>query len=204
MEATTPKFTQNFSFKLRDTLENEPFEYDPQTRKMTCVEIGSFEGLGSLIITNLVCAHPDSRLYCIDPWDDVYVKGKDEFSPWDSTFVGQYQRFVTNTKHEPKIIARRGTSTEMIATLDDESIDFSFIDGDHSPEQVYKDGCDLFPKTKAGGYILFDDYLWESGGLRCADGINRFLTEYFSQIELLQTGAQVLVRKLETTVPSSA
>jgi hypothetical protein len=43
---------------------------------MTCVEIGCFEGQGTNIMTKLLCSHEESKIYCIDPWEDVYVIGK--------------------------------------------------------------------------------------------------------------------------------
>ncbi len=38
---------------------------------MTCLEIGSFEGMGSLKIVETLCSHPDSRLCCVKTWDVV-------------------------------------------------------------------------------------------------------------------------------------
>jgi hypothetical protein len=38
------------------------------------------------------------------------------------------------------------------------TINFVYIDGDHSPEQVYKDAVNMLPKMKSNGIILFYDY----------------------------------------------
>ena len=46
----------------------------------------------------------------------------------------------------------------MIPKLLDNTIDFAYIDGDHSPEQVYKDAINILPKMKSNSIILFDDY----------------------------------------------
>ena len=40
---------------------------------MICLEIGSFEGRGSLLIHECCCNNEKSILYCVDPWDDEYV-----------------------------------------------------------------------------------------------------------------------------------
>jgi predicted O-methyltransferase YrrM len=151
---------------------------------MNCVEIGSFEGRGSLIIEDLLCSHEDSRLYCIDPWDDVYVKSDPRFNSIDPLFSGQYSTFLNNTSTYTKIVPMRGTSDAMITRLFND-IDFVYIDGDHSPEQVYKDGVNMFTKMKSGGIMVFDDYVWEHDGIKCKDGVDRFLKEYESKCTII-------------------
>lgn len=165
--------------------------------KMNCVEIGSFEGMGSILINDYLCTHPESVLYCIDPFDDEYVKGSITLSFWNSACKGQKQRFYHNTKNYKKIFPMQGYSDEMILKLDDNTIDFAYIDGDHSPEQVYKDACGIFKKMKVGGIILFDDYLWCVNGIRTQLGIDKFLSEYSGKYELLLKNYQLAIRLLK-------
>ena len=161
---------------------------------MKCVEIGSFEGRGSILINDFLCAHKDSVLYCIDPFDDEYVKGNDKMSFWDHACNGQYIKFKHNTANIAKIIEMKGTSDVMIPKLDDNSIDFCYIDGDHSPEQVYKDIINMFNKMKNNGIVLFDDYLWEINGIVTKKGIDKFLEEYKNKCELLFSRFQLAIR----------
>jgi predicted O-methyltransferase YrrM len=161
---------------------------------MKCVEIGSFEGLGSLLIHDYLCKNSDSQLVCIDPFDDEYVKGNEKMSFWDHACNGQYAKFQHNTKGIHKIVEKRGTSDMMIPTLDDKSIDFCYIDGDHSPEQVYKDIVNMFGKMKSGGIVLFDDYLWNINGIQTKLGIDRFLNEYKGKFELIFKNYQLALR----------
>ena len=161
---------------------------------MKCVEIGSFEGRGSNLIHNFLCAHKDSILYCIDPFDDEYVKGKDEMSFWNNACNGQYAKFKHNTANITKIIEMKGTSDAMILKLDDNSIDFCYIDGDHSPDQVYKDIINMFNKMKNNSIVLFDDYLWKMNGVVTKKGIDKFLEEYKNKYELLFSNDQLAVR----------
>jgi len=164
--------------------------------KLLCVEIGCFEGKGSLHITAILCGHEESRLYCIDPWDDVYVKSDERFnSPRiNDMCIGQYSRFINNTQSEPKIIAMRGSSDSRIPELP-ASLDFAYIDGDHSPEQVYKDACNVFPKIRSTGIILFDDYLFSHNDVTTGIGIDKFIEEYADQVEIILKGYQLAVRK---------
>jgi predicted O-methyltransferase YrrM len=54
--------------------------------------------------------------------------------------------------------AVRLTSVEAAATYEDSSLDFVFIDADHSYESVREDIIAWWPKVKAGGIISGHDY----------------------------------------------
>ncbi len=161
---------------------------------MKCVEIGSFEGRGSNLIHTLLCKNEESILYCIDPFDDEYVKGNKQMAFWDYACNGQYIKFKHNTANIPNIIEMKGYSDIMIPKLDDNSIDFCYIDGDHSPEQVYKDIINMFRKMKNNSIVLFDDYLWSMNGIITKEGIDRFLVEYKGKYELLFSKVQLAIR----------
>lgn len=161
---------------------------------MKCVEIGSFEGRGSILINNYLCNNNNSILYCIDPFDDEYVKGNDNMAFWNSACNGQYIRFKNNTANMINIVEMKGVSDDMIQKLDDNSIDFCYIDGDHSPEQVYKDAINMFGKMKDKGVVLFDDYLWVINGIVTKDGIDRFLKEFEGKYEILFKNYQLAIR----------
>ena len=88
----------------------------------------------------------------------------------------------------------KGYSDNMILKLDDNSIDFCYIDGDHSPEQVYKDAANMFVKMKHNSIVLFDDYLWATNGIVTKKGVDRFLDEYKGTYELLISKYQLAIR----------
>ena len=185
-------FTCDYSGPLQDNL---PRLYPTIPQEiMKCVEIGSFEGKGSIIINDRLCKNKESILYCIDPFHDEYVRGNPLMAFWDHACVGQYGRFKENTAHIPNLIEMKGYSDNMIPTLDDNSIDFCYIDGDHSPHQVYKDAVNVFRKMKNRSIILFDDYLWEGNGLITKLGVDRFLEEYKGRYELLISNWQLAIR----------
>ena len=185
-------FTLDFTENLSKSLN---ILYPKDTKEvMKCVEIGSFEGKGSILIHDKLCKNKDSILYCIDPFDDEYVKGNKEMASWNHAFNGQYTRFKNNTQHISKIKEMRGYSDNIIPLLDDNSIDFCYIDGDHSPEQVYKDITNMFNKMKDKSIVLFDDYLWKMNNVVTKKGIDRFLTEYKGRYEILIHGYQLAIR----------
>jgi predicted O-methyltransferase YrrM len=192
MTQVTVDLTKNLKDSLNLLYKTKPAD------KLICVEIGSFEGIGSILIHDTLCNNEYSKLFCIDPFDDEYVKGSTTLSFWNSACKGQKQRFYHNTKNYKKIIPMQGYSDEMILKLDDNTIDFAYIDGDHSPEQVNKDACGIFKKMKVGSIILFDDYLWCINGIRTQLGIDKFLSEYSGKYELLLKNYQLAIKVTQT------
>ena len=160
---------------------------NPPTTPMTCLEIGSFEGLGTNIIYERLCKPNGGRVYCVDPWDDEYVKGSTLYTDFlNGIFKNQYERFVYNTQNKPNLIPVRGYSDDVVPKIN-EMFDFAFIDGDHSPEQVYKDACMTLPKMKNRSIMLFDDYDWTDNNrvARCGDGIDKFINENSNKVRVI-------------------
>jgi hypothetical protein len=168
---------------------------------MTCVEIGSFEGGGSIVIVRNLCQHKDSKLFCIDPFDDEYVKGDSRLAFWNYACKGQRARFYNNTKDVSNIVVLEGVSDTMIPRIENDSVDFVYIDGDHSPEQVYKDAINMWSKMKEGGVVLFDDYQFVVNGVVTAKGIDKFLTEIQGSYKLLLKNCQLAIRKCVVSAP---
>jgi len=190
MAIRTIDLTKNLIVSLNQLYTTKPDE------QFICVEIGSFEGIGSIVIHDHLCNNINSKLYCIDPFDDEYVKGSSTMSFWNSACKGQKGRFYNNTKAFTKIMPMEGYSDEMICKLDDKTIDFAYIDGDHSAEQVYKDAVGMFPKMKSNSIILFDDYEWRRNGHITKNGIDKFLNEYNGKYILLFKRCQLAIRIL--------
>lgn len=184
-------FTQNWNEIMKKMLDQ--FYPTKPEYKMICVEIGSFEGKGSLIILDHLCNNEYSKLYCIDPWEDCYVKNNESFKDLDDLFKNQYERFKENTKNNKKIIELRGYSNESINQIQ-ELIDFVFIDGDHSEKQVYQDGVMMYNKMKHDGIMIFDDYYWYHNDEYTKKGIDRFLEEYKNVLDILHIDHNVVVR----------
>jgi hypothetical protein len=170
---------------------------------MRCLEVGSYEGKGSCMIVDYLCNHSDSQLVCVDPWQDCYVQEKDMFTIWNSCFIGQYCRFLSNTKHlGSKIGSKRGKSDDILPSLEKESFDFIYIDGDHSKEGVYNDAINSFSLCKKGGIILFDDYQWsynDNENVKCytSEGVDNAI-QY--GIERLDMSIEILFKNSQCAI----
>jgi len=94
------------------------------------------------------------KLYAVDPWqyyddyvvrypqkrlDGFYEGAKKRLSPYDCTIV-------------------RKTSMDAVKDFDDNSLDFVYIDGNHSFKYVVEDIWEWSKKVKKGGVISGHDY----------------------------------------------
>jgi hypothetical protein len=57
-----------------------------------------------------------------------------------------------------KLVVHRGRTKEVIGEIPDESVDFAYIDGDHTLRGITIDLIKVLPKIKEGGFIGGDDF----------------------------------------------
>lgn len=138
------------------------------------VEVGVHEGDFSARI--LEACRPE-KLYLVDPWmvftDEIYEPS------WYGTRVAQSEMDRRHRDVEARFsaeIARgevevmRAKSRDVVGTFADESLDFVYLDGDHSYEGTRFDTRAFAPKVKKGGFLVGDDYAldgwWKDGVVR--------------------------------------
>jgi predicted O-methyltransferase YrrM len=151
----------------------------------------------------------DGKLICVDPLVDAYLVEnvseddiKHNGTEW-SYFNGQFSRFIENTKKyldSNKIELYRELSSiafPKLKTMYTDKIDFIYVDGDHRDFAVYFDAVNSFDLCKSGGYILFDDYLWEdfSNYKTTKAGIDKFIYEFKDRLDVVVNNYQLMVRK---------
>ena len=165
-------------------IENKPIQY---------LEIGVHTGSNIVDIAKSYCKHPDSRIYCVDPWIDYeeYPEYKGQQDVLLSIFNSAIQPY------KDKCVIHRGFSDNIVPTFQDDFFDMIFVDGNHETDYVYRDGCMSFQKCKSGGYIIFDDYSlsWP----QTIKGIDKFLVDYSDKIRIIaktNAVAQVIIQKV--------
>jgi predicted O-methyltransferase YrrM len=146
------------------------------------LEIGTLCGANLLSVAKTYGLHPDSKLHCIDPWEDY-----DEYPEFKNEQDSLYSMFIKNVSsfgQKDKIIVHRGYSNNEVLKFDNEIFDIIYIDGNHQPEYVLEDGVLCFRKLKKGGIMIFDDYGWGGPDLT-QRGIDAFLSGYRDRIQYL-------------------
>jgi predicted O-methyltransferase YrrM len=167
-----------------DNYKNRPINY---------LEIGCFYGANVLSFAEMYGQHNDTKLYCIDPWEDY-----DEYPEYKNEQGKIYDTFISNIKKsgvEDKIVIKRGYSNIEVPKFEDDFFDIIYIDGNHEPEYVLEDAVLSFRKLKKGGIMIFDDYGWGGPDLT-QRGIDGFLHGYHKRIQNIgHLNTQVFIMK---------
>jgi predicted O-methyltransferase YrrM len=165
--------------------KNKPIKY---------LEIGTFYGANLLSVANSYGLHNDSKLYCIDPWEDYK-----DYPEYKNEQPNIYNSFINNIEKsglKDKIVINRGYSNSELIKLEDDFFDIIYVDGNHEPEYVLEDAVLSFRKLKIGGILIFDDYGWGGPDLT-KRGIDGFLSGYHKRIQILGgRESQVFVKKI--------
>jgi len=124
------------------------------------VEVGVWKGHSiSFLANEIKKTGKESKLYAVDLWDETY---KWENNPQLRTQVPYLYEIYNEVKKENKvhdmITDLKGMSWDMAKKFEDGSVDFVFIDADHTYESVVKDIKAWLPKIKKGGMISGHDY----------------------------------------------
>lgn len=113
----------------------------------------------------------DLTIHSIDPYLD--------YMDWCGPVTGSNQRLINMLKfigeHRHRFVQHRMTSDEAVQIFEDNSLDFIFIDGLHTYEQVLKDCQNYYPKIKSGGLFSGHDF-------RVLPEVNRAVTEFAASI----------------------
>jgi hypothetical protein len=144
-----------------------------------CVEVGVWKGDLSRQIAQL----PISKLYLVDPWKTINdVEGRlhnREQKELDDIYNIVRRRFFFNKK----IQILRKFSTEAMLDIQDNSVDWIYVDGNHSYEYVKEDLAGWWPKLKSGGFLCGDDYVKQDDlQFGIIQAVDEFSEEYKDQI----------------------
>ena len=179
------EFTLDWSNGLQQSLAR--IYGEKQVKKLTCMEIGSFEGRGTKAIFEYLCSNVSSRIICVDPMLDAYEQNS-SYTAYGTIFNKQYRKFVGNTEYMlSKRTLYKGTSNDVLKKLS-VKLDFAYVYGDHSADGVYNDACMLLPLMNELGVILFDDYLFTYDGVNTKEGIDRFVNEHADNVKVIFGG----------------
>jgi Methyltransferase domain len=154
------------------------------------LEIGVLCGNNVLSVEKIYAKHPQSVLVCVDPWVDY-----GEYPEYKGEITTYYDYFCQNTKDiKEKLIVHRNFSYDVLCTLEDNSFDLIYVDGNHESRYVLEDAVMSFRKLKVGGWLVFDDY----GHPKVTPSIHSFINAYLQNIDssIGYRNNQVFVRKL--------
>ena len=107
-----------------------------------------------------------TKYYMIDPWAHLLDWNK-PFNVDDRTFQDVYAEALLKTDFAAsRRIVLRGRTSAVIDQIPNQSLDFAYIDGDHTLRGITGDLMQVLPKIKDGGLIGGDDFVnkpWQHG-----------------------------------------
>lgn len=131
-------------------------------REVVGAEVGCHAGAMS---RELLRAIPRLTLFMVDRWQPYSDAERAEF-PKSIIVQTTYKKKWKRIKEQANLVADgydraytiEGDSVEAAATIDDGSLDFVFIDSDHSYEGAKRENAAWIPKLKPGGWLMGYDY----------------------------------------------
>jgi predicted O-methyltransferase YrrM len=123
------------------------------------VETGTYLGCSAI----LMALRSNATVWAHDIWTENWsdLNGTEPPPQSDDYFFKFYEN-VLNNNLENRIIPIRGKSAYTLQIHPLKSIDFAFIDGDHSYQGCLEDLQMLYPRMKPGATILLHDCLDET------------------------------------------
>lgn len=110
------------------------------------LEIGSFQGVSAMRIARALA--PSGVLVCVDPWPEERGRSNPCFAI--------FNRHLTRQDLKTRIRILRGFSGALESELP-ASLDFAFIDGDHSWAGIETDWSLVAHRVKSGGRLCLHD-----------------------------------------------
>jgi hypothetical protein len=167
-------------------------------KNAVCAEIGTWRGD---FAQRILRSRRPRTLHLIDPWEyrdeDAYSSalfggGADEGQgEMDAIYHSVLERFRDRIERG-QVQVRRSRSVDAAAAFADGSLDWVYIDGDHTYEAVKADLEAYHRTVRPGGLLAGDDY-----GLPgwWGDGVTRAVDEFAANAQLTIIGTQFLLEK---------
>ena len=166
-------------------------------------EIGVFKGNFS---DSLLRVTQPKILHLIDPWKSsgadihkgaFYSEAQRSQKDMDEMFAEVEKRFTTQIQ-AGKVVMHRETSESALGAMADASLDWVYVDGDHTEGAVSADLELAFKTLRRGGLLCGDDYIlgswWGAGVVRAA---NRFIGRHAEEVSIIAfIDTQFIIRKL--------
>lgn len=124
-------------------------------------EIGVLKGKTLFALLENV---PDLKMFAVDQWKHLPLRPDTNAETYSHVnMASHYQKVRSRAlRYGERVKILHGDSVEMAKRVADASLDFVFIDADHTEWGVNRDICAWAPKVRSGGMVLGHDINWET------------------------------------------
>lgn len=145
-------------------------------RREVMVEVGSLAGFSTRVFTQHF-----NKVISVDP----YRPGYDAMDGNSNARRLELARslFLLRFFDDPRVEQLNVKSTDAAGRFDDASLDFVYVDGDHTYQGVKDDLVAWLPKIRPGGFIGGDDYDWGE-----QKDVQRAVREILGEVEIFGGG----------------
>lgn len=166
------------------------------------IEIGVWKGdFSAQILKNT----EPRALHLVDPWlvSDASDRTSEAWYGADritqdamDAIHAQVARRFARERSSGQVEIHRTDAREALGAMDADSVDYVYVDGDHSYEGVSADLAEALRVTKVDGFICCDDYLlgawWKDGVVRAVHELlaSQPVTVYY------KANSQIVLRKI--------
>jgi len=141
------------------------------------VEVGVASGEYSRVLLD---TNPQMELYGVDPW--VPYPGYHDYQK-ESTFEKMYQETLKVTEGFDNYHIIKKFSVDAVKDFKDGSVDFIYLDGNHSGEAVKEDIETWMPKMKKGGIMSGHDFTGRWPSLQ--DSVKKYTNKHRHKLVIL-------------------
>ncbi len=132
------------------------------------VEVGVWKG-HSLVYLGTLLNNKKVNITAVDLWEETYKYESGPFSEHKKNVLEIFKTNVKKANLNNVIKEIKELSWEASKHFKDSSVDFVFIDADHSYDSVVKDINSWLPKIRKGGMISGHDYFNPCGVKKAVD-----------------------------------
>lgn len=196
---STYRFTSGRDwFNASEFKQNAGRHVNPQNT-ITALEIGCYEGLSTVFITDNLLHHPDSTLTCVDPFtsinDNDHASVLDRASTDVTVQESNFLFNISSCSHPAKIRFSR-TVSDIFLKGHNTRYDLIYLDGNHTPDQIKKDIPNCFRCLKSSGILWMDDYRGGPEGAILTPHFDEALSLIRDPYEVIHMGYQIAIRSL--------
>lgn len=163
---------------------------DYYKKEINMLEIGSYEGNSSVFFLKYFSK---LKLTCVDTFEGSLEQGDKDFNK----IYNNFKLNVSEYKNRLKVI--KNTSDNFFNNYNKEFFDLIYIDGSHYYQDVFNDAKNSFAVLNKGGYLIFDDFLWNfysNANENPIGGIKLFFKENFFKVKIVSIGYQIILKKI--------